>query len=296
MVRGLVSIIIPTYNRLSSLLNTLESVFTQQYGSYEIIVVDDGSTDTTVETLKETGRVKLYHTGGRKGPSRARNIGLGAANGEFVWFLDSDVILPDGGILERMVSAFRTIPDIGSIGGEIVVPEGMLDLAYGRRVFWNAYNTRVVSNKENEYLQKCDYLATCNCFTKREYAIKLNGFDEQFVFGAEDMDFGVRIKKLNLINYVNYKYGVCHYHNKSGRFEDESLRYQETRIKYVIKHYSNTRKFVIFCYDIVLAGFFYTKLLPKLVIKLFKNQKISKQNIYGGWYMIKPYFNLIFYK
>ena len=84
------SVIIPTYNRLWSLKEAVESVVNQSYQDLELIIVDDGSTDGTrqyVTTLKD--RVK-YIFQENKGPSAARNQGIRAAKGAFITFLDSD--------------------------------------------------------------------------------------------------------------------------------------------------------------------------------------------------------------
>ena len=85
-----VSIIIPTFNRAHCVSEAIDSVLAQTFTSYELIVVDDGSTDRTAEVLERyTGRLKplaIRHAG----PSAARNAGIGAARGDYLAFLDSD--------------------------------------------------------------------------------------------------------------------------------------------------------------------------------------------------------------
>jgi GT2 family glycosyltransferase len=86
----LFSIIIPTYNRLPYLKKTLASIWEQSFTDFEIIVVDDGSTDGTVDYLRELGKsVELLRQENR-GPGAARNLGVEHANGEYIAFLDSD--------------------------------------------------------------------------------------------------------------------------------------------------------------------------------------------------------------
>ncbi|MBP1741124.1 MAG: glycosyl transferase family 2 [Deltaproteobacteria bacterium] len=85
-----VSVVIPTYNRASCITRTIDSVFAQTYGDYEIIVVDDGSTDNTREVLGRYGnRIRYIHQP-NSGVSSARNTGILSARGEWVAFLDSD--------------------------------------------------------------------------------------------------------------------------------------------------------------------------------------------------------------
>ncbi|SVC88226.1 uncharacterized protein METZ01_LOCUS341080 [marine metagenome] len=85
-----ISIIVPTYNRANLLGEALHSIINQTYQGFELIVVDDGSTDDTVETMKLFPRAKLLTLKENSGVSKARNAGLASANGQFICFLDSD--------------------------------------------------------------------------------------------------------------------------------------------------------------------------------------------------------------
>ncbi|MBE9529344.1 MAG: glycosyltransferase family 2 protein [Proteobacteria bacterium] len=92
--RPTVSVIIPTYNRSSYVIEAIESVLAQTYKNIEIVIIDDGSTDDTRERLKPylnqyKDRIKYIYTE-NGGPARARNIGMKAATGEYIAFLDSD--------------------------------------------------------------------------------------------------------------------------------------------------------------------------------------------------------------
>jgi glycosyltransferase involved in cell wall biosynthesis len=84
------SVVIPTYNRCAYLKSTLESVWRQTFNEYEIIVVDDGSTDETASFLAELGDRVTVVTQPNLGPGSARNKGAENARGEYLAFLDSD--------------------------------------------------------------------------------------------------------------------------------------------------------------------------------------------------------------
>jgi len=120
----LISIVIPTYNRVHYIGQAIASVVAQTYSHWEIIVVDDGSTDDTaalIQTLaqRHTGTTSIRYLTTDKpasGPSHARNIGIAAAQGAFVMFLDSDdVYYPDA--LETLYQAHLAHPDKGVIQG-----------------------------------------------------------------------------------------------------------------------------------------------------------------------------------
>ena len=90
----LVSVIIPTYNRAGVIKETINSIINQTYSNFEIIIVDDGSTDNTGDIIKtfQDDRIKYYWKKNTGLPSKARNVGLKHVNGEFIAFLDSDDI------------------------------------------------------------------------------------------------------------------------------------------------------------------------------------------------------------
>jgi len=88
-----VSICIPTYNRRNYLKETLESVFTQTYKDYEVVIVDDGSTDGTDQMIKQLDYPIRYFWQKNQGHPAARNRMIELAEGEFITFIDSDDLL-----------------------------------------------------------------------------------------------------------------------------------------------------------------------------------------------------------
>src|SRR5690606_11844396 len=85
------SIIIPLYNKEKYILATLESVFQQTFEDYEIIVINDGSTDSSEQKVLQLNHQKIsYYKTENKGVSAARNFGINQAKGRFITFLDAD--------------------------------------------------------------------------------------------------------------------------------------------------------------------------------------------------------------
>lgn len=95
-IHGLVSVVIPTYNRATVLQRSVRSVMEQSYKNLEIIVVDDGSSDDTPSVIDsfagEDDRIRCFVNDGVKGAAGARNSGIEKAQGEFVAFQDSDTV------------------------------------------------------------------------------------------------------------------------------------------------------------------------------------------------------------
>jgi glycosyltransferase involved in cell wall biosynthesis len=89
-INPLVSVVIPAYNRAHTLRRAVDSVLNQTYTKIEVLIIDDGSTDNTHETLRLYGDKIRWWSQKNAGPSRARNSGIKEARGEYVAFLDSD--------------------------------------------------------------------------------------------------------------------------------------------------------------------------------------------------------------
>ncbi len=109
-----VSVIIATYNNAHYILEAIASVFNQTYTSYEVIVIDDGSTDNTRAVLEPYLDQIRYVYQENQGVSHARNLGLEMAGGEFITFLDADdFFLPDK--LAKQVACFDACPSLGIV-------------------------------------------------------------------------------------------------------------------------------------------------------------------------------------
>ncbi len=106
--KGLVSIIIPTYNRPEPLKNTLKTIFIQSYKDFEVIIVDDGS-DFNLQPIIKNYPVRIIRQD-HSGANAARNKGFQHSNGEFLLFCDDDIEL-DPSFLEKTIQALRTNPE-----------------------------------------------------------------------------------------------------------------------------------------------------------------------------------------
>lgn len=183
----IVSVVIPAYNRAHTLPRAIRSVFTQTFGEWEIIVVDDASSDQTDQVIKEfsDGRVRYIRHQQNRGPSAARNTGIRAARGVYVAFLDSD----DEWLPEKLaydVSLFDS-QDLGMVcSGEI----------FGESHARLASILSTVHGRVYDRLLAHDFIGSCSGVTVRRIALEtLGGFDEQLT-NEEDWDLWLRISKV----------------------------------------------------------------------------------------------------
>jgi len=187
-----VSLVIPTFNRLQTLKQTLASIENLNFPmeELEVIVVDDGSTDGTFEWLQEVSKGYSCNLQALRqenaGPAAARNTGIFAAQGEFVALTDSDCIL-DSEWLHELLSGFGA-PEIAGTGG--VVRAVADDLISRYFAFTKAYDTRVIAGTS-----RAIYLLTLNACYRRDLLLQVGGFDPWFRPAGEDPDLCFRLRK-----------------------------------------------------------------------------------------------------
>lgn len=120
-----VSVVIPAYNRRDSILKLLADVYQQEGTSFEVIVVDDCSSDDTVATIAAAyPQTQVLRNEKNGGPAVSRNRGVLAAKGEFIVGFDSDVTVPDRQVLKRTVEHFRQRPDVTGLAFHLLEPDG----------------------------------------------------------------------------------------------------------------------------------------------------------------------------
>jgi glycosyltransferase involved in cell wall biosynthesis len=139
----LISIIIPCYNSEKYISEAIESALNQTYPNIEVIVIDDGSTDKSVEEIQKYGDKIIWETGVNRGAPAARNRGLKKSNGEFVLFLDADdMLFPDA-----LMGEFQEIDGVDVVYGNEYYFEGTLvDSIIKIRKPYIYYNDSVLAN------------------------------------------------------------------------------------------------------------------------------------------------------
>lgn len=187
------TVVIPTYNRLPILQKCLRALENQAYGhvvkGYEVVVVDDGSTDGTLEWLathqREFPQVRTLRQE-HQGPAVARNLGVQQARGDIIIFIDSDLVVTD-----TFLQAHGEALMAGKEKSDRI-------FTYGRVV-----NTCNFEHPTTEPYKITDfsaaYFATGNVAIARHWLLEAGLFDPQFqLYGWEDLELGVRLKNLGL--------------------------------------------------------------------------------------------------
>lgn len=194
MIKTMVSVIMPTYNRGYVIRRAIESVLDQTYKNIELIIVDDGSTDNTSSIVKtyQDDRIHFITYQKNRGACHARNTGLESVNGEYVAFLDSDdVWYPD--CLEYAINELSKGPsNLGGIIGRVE----MLDDEQNVLVYPNDLSEMIGESSDNRPL--INEMLIYNVMTmpavviKRECIDRIDGFDEN-LSRLQDWDFYLRL-------------------------------------------------------------------------------------------------------
>ena len=156
----MISIIIPVYNGEKYTKEALDSIYSQENADFEVIVVDDGSTDDTAEILDQFSDAKVIHQR-NCGTSFARNRGLEEAQGEFVLFFDADDVLCPGALakMENAMSGNEMVAgnyDKVDVSGKVlckkaslVVPSTLYEFSYAPPVLGAKLFSRDIIEKHN---------------------------------------------------------------------------------------------------------------------------------------------------
>lgn len=191
---------IPTHNRGALVVEAVESVLAQTYRDFELVVIDNGSTDDTSERLQPYLDRIRYVRQDNRGRAGSRNRALAEARGEYIAFLDSDDLwLPDR--LERQVPVLEGSPEVALVHGHVEVIDAAGQLleqeTADHRKLWSSAN-RAPATYEG-------YAEECRCFTstvlvRRRVLEELGGYDEEV--GLEDLDLYLRIARRHEIAFL----------------------------------------------------------------------------------------------
>ncbi len=197
-----VSIILPTYNRAYCVRQAVESVLCQTFPQWELLVIDDGSTDNTEEIISSCaasdGRVRYYRQPCNKGVSAARNEGIRQAGYEYVAFQDSDDLW-HADKLEKQMRIFEERPETGLVycaiqgtrqdGTQVRIPDASID-------------RQLLQGNLYRLLLQGNVIGAPAAVIRRDCVDRCGGFDEGLSC-LEDWELFLRIAKEYEIGYLD---------------------------------------------------------------------------------------------
>ena len=263
-INPLVSVIIPTHNRAKYITKALDSVLFQSYQDFEIIIVDDGSTDNTKSVLesylKDPRIVYIYQQNQKV--SKARNNGAKRAKGEYIALLDSDDYWLDSRKLEKQVRFFEENPEY------LLTSGGIVRIAESGQEISKVLNPEADGAIRESVLFSCLFTPSGAMFRKSIFE-KIGGFNETSDL-SEDWEFFLEIGKYG--KFYNFQdYFVAYLQgsqNRSNFNRRDNLRYNLGLIKKyktTYLHFPKARA-IHFCYYLYSFLPFGEALLPFFAI------------------------------
>ena len=193
MYQPTVSVIINTYNRCHHLKRLLDCLARQSYENFEVVVVDGPSTDDT-ETMLETYRdaIRLEHCD-EVNLCKSRNIGICAAAGEIVAFIDDDAVPENKDWIKNAVRHFED-KQVGIVGGAVYRINGDIEFQYGRcSILGENQSVNAAANDTHDDIWY-PRATGGNMFMRREAVEKAGGFDEYFAYYLDESDLHIRLQ------------------------------------------------------------------------------------------------------
>ena len=208
MIDKLVSIVMPAFNASSWISSSIQSVQKQSYQNWELIIIDDGSTDISVEIIKTflfDRRISLI-TQDNFGPASARNVGIQKSRGEYLAFLDSDDYWMQDK-LGQQLKFFDSHKECGLVHTNYRIFNEDLNVSkpFKQPGWFSRWS-------EEERLLVCDTIGTLTVLTYTELVKEVGGFRAD-LHGTEDWDLWIRISKDSKICKLNFETACYRIHH-----------------------------------------------------------------------------------
>lgn len=224
----LVSVIMPTYNCAAYIPEAIDSVLAQRYNNYELIIVDDGSTDNTEEVLRLYQNDVTYIKQSNAGPATARNRGIDECRGEILAFLDADDIwYPER--LEKSVEFLLEHQDVKMVSSDVdFFDETGISIKDQIRSEKTVYEGNIYSK-----LFIDNYISTITITFWKE-CLKKSGLFDVSIKGPEDFDLWLRIAYY--YRYAFLPIGLAGYRLRPGSLVSGYDNFLNARLKIISKH------------------------------------------------------------
>ena len=196
-----ISVIIPNYNGGSTIGKCLEAVFSSRYGNFEVVVVDDCSSDNSIEVIKRFP-CKLIQLKTHSGASKARNIGAKNSRGDVLFFTDADCLVKED-----------TLALVNNALGGIIIGGTYTRMPYDGD-FFGTFQSIFVNYSETKK-QEPDYIATHAMAIDSRLFNKSCGFSEDFLPILEDVEFSHRLRRSGCKLVMNPEMLIQHIFNFS---------------------------------------------------------------------------------
>lgn len=223
MREPLISICIPAFNALKYIVQTLDSVKSQTYENWELIIVEDASLDGTKEIVEEYAKlvqqkVRYFRNEKTRGPAGSRNVAATNSSGEWIAFLDSDDIWKPDHLAELLKTAFK-YPDCDLIHGCVEV----FDSESKKIIFTQRLTAaRVADFPISLFSGRYGFMPSQTIVSRKLFEVT-GGFNETVRFGIEDLEFWFKCARANFKFALSEKQTCLYRQNKPEALTSNAL-------------------------------------------------------------------------
>ena len=245
MSRLELSVIIVSFNARADLERCLESLDAAPPAApHEILVVDNGSTDGSIDLARRRPDVRLIEIGSNLGFARASNVGIRASRGANLLLLNSDTVVPDGAI-DRLLAALDQDRDVAVVGPRLVDAGGRAELSFGRMIgpLNELRQKRLARGRGVEARtsrrQYPDWVSGACLLVRRADAEAVGLLDERYFMYTEDVDFCAAIRARGRRVLFTPDVEVVHLRGRSAASAPAATRdaYRRSRLAFYEKHH-----------------------------------------------------------
>ncbi len=232
----MLSVIIPTWNTAQTTKKCVQSLnrYLSRSVKFETIIVDNGSTDNSSQVLPALANIIYIQNQSNLGFSKACNIGFHRSKGEYLLFLNSDMVLIDNS-MSKMIKYIKSNPQVGAIGPLFLNPDLSpqpsvfpdQSLTNAIRHFWLGQDTYQKYLPPTDKPIPVENISGGAILISRENFLKAGCWDEGYPFYFEDLELCRQLQKNGLLIYFFPGSRVVHYHGLSGRtLSDQSTQWR----------------------------------------------------------------------
>jgi GT2 family glycosyltransferase len=274
------------YNGLKYLKRTIPPILKLDYPNYEFIIVDNGSTDGSIEFIKKFKKIRLIQSPRLREKNFACNYAIKRAKGEFILLIDNDLLITENSLLKSLISESKIHKDLGSLSLSFYNEGENFFKDYGG--FFNYLfikdRKKVLLNKYKKFNSiEIGFPQGLGFLIKKELWLKIGGYDEHLKFGGDDNDLGIR---LLLMGYKNYLYSqTIQKHLGLPERQDNKKYSLKSKEMFYSQLYTIVKDFKFFNMIITLighSGFMFLKLTKRAIFRLHYSPFLA---FFQGYYL-----------
>ncbi len=250
----IISVVMLNYNGLKYLERTIQPILELDYPNYEFIIVDNGSTDGSLEFINKFERIRLIQSPRLREKNFACNYAIKNAKGDYILLLDNDILIQEKTILNSLIVRCTICERVGSIGLSLIEEGYKKSKSYGQ--YMGLYFTKETKKIDIKLISHYDNInigfpSGGALFIKKFLWQQVGGYDDHLKFGGDDNDLGIKLWIFGFRNYLYSKSIQIHLglpeRQDTKKYSLKSKDMFYAHLYTIVKNYSLTNMIITLC-------------------------------------------------